>query len=186
MNNNKNSKTDENLVNDHDPCDHSDRRHRCVILYIYIVRAVCCASHRRLPYIIYTVHCTLLHIYMSFWGKLRISWDQYSVRRQHMVHFPAEQKKGNGFSIYILPLLAHILWSREITVNVCIYLLPTSEHRFIKYINTQARLLCKYVIGVIQIFKTFGLTHFDVLSLSLIPPCAHTTISLQIIFTRYI
>lgn len=78
-----------------------------------------------------------------------------------------------GF-LYILPLLTHILWSRKITVNVCIYLFPTLEHRLMKYVNIQAHLLCKYVIGVIHIFKSVRfeigtwwvrLMHFDLLSL---------------------
>jgi len=141
------------LVNDHDPSAHSDRRHRCVILYIYIVRAVCCASHRRLPYIIYTVHCTLLYIYIFFGVSSESRGTNILFDIVHGTFSSGTEKKEMGF-LYILPLLAHILWSREITVNVCIYLLPTPEHRFIKYVNTQARLLCKYVIGVIHIFKS--------------------------------
>jgi len=142
------------LVNDHDPCDHSDRRHRCVILYIYIVQAVCCGSHRRLPYIIYTVQYRLLYIYIYlFWGKFRVTWDQYSVRCKNTANgkfSSGKEKKRNGFSIYFTATGTHplVAWNTRKSMY-----LTLSENSSFKYVNTQARLLCKYAIGEIHIFK---------------------------------
>jgi len=125
------------LVNDHD----TQRSFRSSSpmrnsIHVYYSSRFLYTSNYRLPYIIYTVYFTLqLCIFLrgGGWGRFRVSGDQYSVQRQHMVNFPtAKRKKGNGFSIYFTTAAGtHPLATRNII----------SQALYFKYANTRVRLL---------------------------------------------